>query len=111
MLSFPRPLNAWKTDGFRPILKAEIEGMGAEYLPLDEGTSQGGFVDDSKITATVLSVKDEANSIAAEVGVFFTEIVAGCSCGDEPDSLKAYCRMRILIEKATANARISVIPE
>ncbi len=102
---------AWQTEAFGPTLKREIETMGAEVLPLDQGTSQGGFVDDSKITATFLSVIDRGHSIVAEVGVFFTEIVAGCSCGDEPDSINAYCRMQIHIDKTTAEANIRVVPD
>jgi hypothetical protein len=104
-------LRAWQTGAFGPTLKGEIEGMGAETLPLDQGTSQGGLVDDSKITATVLTVADDASSILADVGAFFTEIVAGCSCGDEPDSINAYCRMRIRIDKTTAEAQIRLVSE
>ena len=108
---FSKSLHAWQTDAFGPTLKGEIEGMSAETLPLNAGTSQGGFIDDSRITATVLTVTDDEYSIVADVGVFFTEIVAGCSCGDEPDSVNAYCRMQIRIDKTTAEAEIDPIAD
>lgn len=108
---FQKSLRAWQTDAFDRALKGEIEDMSSETLPLNAGTSQGGFVDDSRITATVLTVTDDENSIVADVGVFFTEIVAGCSCGDEPDSINAYCRMRIRIDKATAEAEIAPVSD
>jgi len=47
----------------------------------------------------------------AEVGIFFTEPVAGCSCGDGPDTVDIYCRLRIRIDKISAAAEIHVIPD
>jgi hypothetical protein len=108
---FPKSLRAWQTDAFDRTLKGEVEDMNGQTLPLSAGTSQGGFVDDHRITATVLTVTDDECSIVADVGVFFTEIVAGCSCGDEPDSINAYCRMQIRIDKTTAEAEIDPVSD
>lgn len=109
MPGLPNSLCAWRTDAFGATLKGEIEGMSAGTLPLDAGTSRGGLVDDGDITATILTVTDDELSIICDIGVFFTEIVAGCSCGDEPDPINAYCRMRIRIDKTTAEAEIEQI--
>ncbi len=40
------------------------------------------------------------------VGIFFTEMVAGCSCAEEPDAVNANCRLRMRIDKAPAEAEI-----
>jgi hypothetical protein len=40
------------------------------------------------------------------VGVFFREIVGGCSCGDEPFAADGYCEIELRIDKETAEARI-----
>jgi len=108
---FPKALRAWKSDAFGPTLKGEIEAMTADTLPLHAGTSQGGLVDDGKLAATVLTVADDERFIVADVGIFFSEIVGGCSCGDEPESINAYCRMRIRIDKTTAEARIHPVSD
>jgi hypothetical protein len=107
----PAALTAWQSDDFARVLKDEIESLDSGTLPLSQGTSQGGMVDDSDVTATVLTSKENEESIIAVVGVFFTEIVAGCSCGDEPEEINAHCLLQVRIDKASARARIHVISD
>jgi len=107
----PNALRAWNSETFAWVLKAEIEGMDVATLPLHAGCTQGGLVGDADITATVFEGIDEGPTILAEVGIFFTELVAGCSCGDGPDTIDTYCRLRIRIDKISAAAEIHVIPD
>jgi hypothetical protein len=104
-------LSAWETDRFPEALKRELLALGPGALPLHLGTSQGGIVDDSALEATVLDFAAEGSRIAVRVGVFFTEIVGGCSCGDEPMPAHAYCELRIRIDKATGEARIDPVAD
>lgn len=110
MPRFPDSARTWQSDAFAQSIKAEIEALGAEYLPLDQGVTQGGFVADENITAIVLNATGNGQHILAHVGVFFNEIVAGCNCGDEPDSINVYCKLEIRIDSITAEAEISVVP-
>jgi hypothetical protein len=103
-------LNNWNSDSFSLTLKSEIENLKTGTLPLDKGVSQGGFVDDDNIAVTVLNASDDEHFIQARVGIFFTEIVICCGCGDEPMAQNAYCEMRIGIDKATAEAVFTVMP-
>lgn len=102
-------MRTWRSEAFARSLKAEIEALGTEYLPLDRGVTQGGFVANEKITAIVLNATGYGRHILAHAGVFFNEIVAGCSCGDEPDSINVYCKLEIRIDSVTAEAEISVV--
>jgi hypothetical protein len=111
MPRFPIATRAWQTDDYAPSLKAEIEALCTGSLPLDHGTTQGGFVDDGNIAAIVLSSAGDDRYICSEVGVFFTEIVAGCNCGDEPESINVYCRLKLRIDRTTAEAEIVLIPD
>jgi hypothetical protein len=90
-------------------LKQELENLPAGTLPLEKGTSRGGFVDDSDISVTVIKVEQNENGIQAKVGVFFTEIIVGCGCGDDPMPENAYCEMLISIDRRTATARFEVV--
>lgn len=110
MPKLPDSARAWPLDSFAQTLKREIEHLPPGTLPLDKGVSQGGHVDDSRITAIFLRAKDDASAIQAEVGIFFGEIVAGCSCGDDPQTQNAYCEVRVRIEKSTGEAVFNVIP-
>ena len=111
MPRFPVSTNAWQSEAFSRSLKGEIEALGTGYLPLDQGITQGGFVDDGDITAMVLNATGDDRHIDSEVGVFFTEIVAGCNCGDEPESINVYCKLKLRIDRATAEAKIAFIPD
>jgi hypothetical protein len=92
-------------------LKHELENLPAGTLPLEKGTCRGGFVDDSNISVTVINATQSKNSIQAKIGVFFTEIIVGCGCGDEPMPENAYCELLINIDKSTSAARFRVIPQ
>jgi hypothetical protein len=96
---------------FEKALKHELENLPAGTLPLENGTSRGGFVDDSNISVTVINARQYEHSIQAKIGIFFTEIIVGCGCGDEPMPENAYCEMLISIDKSTSAARFRVIPQ
>jgi hypothetical protein len=57
---------------------------------------------------TVLRYRDTPDALLAEVGIFFGEILAGCSCGDEPEIQNSYCELKVLIDKHTAMAHFSL---
>ena len=111
MPKFIDTVRAWQTEAFAQCLKRELMDLGKGGLPLAKGVAYGGTVDDSDLAVTVLRSRDEGPAIVAQVGVFFTEIIGGCSCGDEPAPSPAYCELRIRIDKATAAADITVMSD
>ena len=110
----PKLLNTVRDAGSGRVaqtLKGEIERLGAAVLPLHQAIGQGGMVDDSPLAVTVLHLADRGDSIRARLGVLFSEIVGGCSCGDDPFTENVYCLLQVSIDKATAEAEFSVIPD
>ncbi len=108
MLKFTNALRDWTTDSFKRTLKNEIENLKTGSLPLEHGVSQGGRIDDSNITATILNSTENLSRIETRVGIFFTEVVGGCNCNDDPIEINAYCEIRISIDKTTASTDIDV---
>lgn len=106
---FTKSLREWGGDGFVRTLKQEIESLPPGTLPLHDGVTQGGRVDDAALTATVLRAGDSGDLLLADVGIFFTEVVAGCSCGDEPMALNAYCELQVSIDRRTARAAFRLL--
>jgi len=107
---FPRALQAWGSDIFGETLKNEVERLEPGVLPLDKGGALGGYVDDSDIGVTIISLTYNEQSIQARIGVFFREMLAGCSCGDEPSPENAYCEIQVRIDRVTAAAEFILIP-
>ncbi len=110
MPKLPDSLRDWNSPGFADTLRNEIEGLKPGTLPLLMGVSQGGVPDDRDIKAMVLSSAQTQDCIQARVGIFFSEILAGCSCGDDPMALNAYCELQVSIDKATAEVEFAVLP-
>ena len=108
MLRLPNALRDWQSEVFAQTLKAEISSLPSGSLPLDKGVAQGGYVDDSNLSVTVLNVADDTAVIRAKVGIFFTEIVVNCGCGGDPMPTNAYCEMQVMIDKKTADAEFTV---
>lgn len=106
---FPDALRDWGNETFAQTLKAELRALGRGALPLQQGTTQGGLVDDSAIETTLLHARDAGGHLETRVGVFFTEIVGGCSCGDDPLQANAYCVLQIDIDKTSTEATVSLL--
>ncbi len=108
MIPLPNSLRVWPGPDFASTLKAELEALPAGSLPLAQGGTLGGYVDDSTLVASVLRVTETAETIDAVVGIFFSEILTGCSCSEDPAIQDAYCELMLAIDKRTAMATCSL---
>jgi hypothetical protein len=104
MIVFRKSLSSWNSDTFASVVKQELESLDVDSLPLAQCTSQGGYVDEGPITATILSVRDQPDRIDVKAGIFFTEIVINCGCGDDPMPINGYGEMSVQIDKSTGHA-------
>ena len=109
MLKLPNILENCRAGAIEAVLKRELENLPTGTLPLHLCTSRGGYVDDSDISATVIDVKQAEHHLLCKVGIFFSEIVVGCGCGDDPFPENAYCELMVSIDKTTAGAEFEVI--
>lgn len=91
---------------FARSLAAALRALPRGTLPLDAGCDQGGRVDDSDISVSLLDNAEGPERITARVGVFFTEIVGGCNCGDDPLEVNAYCILEVTIDRSSGVATI-----
>ena len=113
MIRLSKTLAAWGTPAFADCLKRELSALGVDELPLQQGLTKGSYVGDDGFRVIVISVAEEASNIQAKIGVFFTGIIAGCSCADDPTPVEGqpeYCEVRVQIDKASAEAMLSLVP-
>lgn len=114
MIRLARSLHAWGTPDFEDVLKSEIERLGAEQLPLQQGLSTSSYALDDKLNVRIISVSEEASLIRAKVGIFYSGIIAGCSCAGDPTPVEEqneYCEMLLDIDKMTAETTVSLLAE
>lgn len=110
MVTLNKALRAWSTDAFGATLKAELEQLRSDVLPIAHVIGEGNKLDDSQLGIIVNSVSDDATHIHANVGVFFSEIVHCCTCsGGDGMCDEAYCELEVSIDKASGEAQFSAL--
>jgi hypothetical protein len=114
MIRLPKSLSAWGKSEFNAVLKQEIEQLDAPLLPLQQGLTVSSHVTDRPVQAMVISVREEAGLIRVKTGVFYTGVIAGCSCADDPtpiDEQNEYCVLQFDIDRATADTMVTLLTE
>lgn len=104
-MKLPESLKAWKSPDFEDVLKREIEQLPPAQLPLQQGLSASSHALDDPLSVMIISVADEPGFIHARVGVFYSGIIGGCSCADDPTPVEPqgeYCEVLLAIDKTTA---------
>ncbi len=107
-------MSAWGTADFEAVLCDELAGLDPSRLPLQEGLSAGSHAMGERLGLMVLGAGEGEGVIRVRVGLFFSSIIAGCSCADDPtpvDEVNEYCEVRIAIDKATGEARVTLLGE
>lgn len=111
MIRFKRSLDAWGTGAFDRVLKDEIEALGADTLPLQQGLSRGSHAN-TDFRVMIISVSEGTDTIRAKAGIFYTSIIAGCSCADDPtpvDELAEYCEVEFAIRRKTGETTVRLL--
>lgn len=105
---------SWGTEEFNAVLKSAVEQMDGRMLPLQQGLERSSVASDENIKAMVLKAVDVDNAIEAKVGVFYSGLIAGCACDDDPtpqDEIPEYCDVLVKIAKSDGSASVSLWQE
>ena len=112
MIKLKKTLDALNAPTFKHVMKDEVERLDSQLLPLQAGLSQGSYVSESKFTAMILDVSDKPEAILVNAGIFYTSIIAGCNCADDPspvDEQFEYCEIQFEINKETAESTVELL--
>ena len=112
MIKLTKALEAWATPDFENALQDEIKKIKPELLPLQEGLSQSSSVSDGDISVMILNITETVYDIRVKTGILYAEIIAGCSCADDPTPMgeqTEYCEVQFDINKMTAETTIALL--
>lgn len=87
------------------VLANWLSALPADELPARLCCSRGGLIDPDDWSFSVLGVRDRDDCVSARVGFFFTEVVGGCNCNDDPSRFNDYCELIIEIMGAERTFR------
>jgi len=96
MLYLKQSIKAWDTDSFKDVLIKELRSI-------DAGDN---------ISAIILCTEDNNGQLQVKAGLFYSGIIAGCNCADDPtpvDEINEYCEVLLAIDKKTALTTVSLI--
>ena len=111
MTQLTQSLRQWGQPDFERTLKQELQKLDINQLPLHLAVTEGGLVDESPIEATIIRSEDDESQINIKAGIFFTEMVPSCSCGDEPQAKPVYCELIIKIDKHSAETEFMLFSD
>lgn len=114
MIRLSKSLTAWGSSEFPHTLQYEIAQMDSGLLPLQQGLSISNYVTDSPLQAMILDQSEDADLIRVKAGIFYTGIIAGCSCADDPTPIaeqNEYCVLQFCIDKQSAETTVTLIAE
>lgn len=109
MITLPLSLKAWGSDTFEAALKKEVCSLDVDSLPLQQGLQYSSYALSERLSMTVLSTKEDSKNIFIKAGLFYSGIIAGCNCADDPtpvDETNEYCNVKICINKRTAKTTV-----
>lgn len=112
MIKLPLSLQAWGTESFNDVLKKEIGGLDTILLPLQQGLQYSSMANGENLSVMILKSVDDMDNILVTAGLFYTGIISGCNCADDPtpvDENNEYCEVLFFINKITTVTTVTLI--
>ena len=111
MIALPRSLQAWGSPAFNDTLKQELEQLPAAQLPLQQGLALSSYVSSDPFKVMIINSSDGETAITVKAAIFYSGIIAGCSCSDDPtptDVQPEYCEIELSLDKRSAEAQLKL---
>ena len=104
ILSFQKSINAWPDNRFKQVLNDQLMQLNLDQLPLQKALSQGSIATLDNLQFTINKSELDDDLLTVSIGVFFSSIIAGCNCSDDPtpvDLINEYCELTLIINRLT----------
>lgn len=112
VIVLPQALAAWGSPRFAAVLAAELQALPPGSLPLQQGLRSSSFALEDGAGFSLIGSESDPVSIGLRVGVFYSGIVAGCNCADDPSPVEPvpeYCELLLSIDRATGQAQVRLV--
>jgi hypothetical protein len=114
MIHLAESIKAWDTPAFKDTLRREIEALDVGALPLQQGLTQSSYTADKPFTVMLIGVAASDRHIQAKAGIFFSGLIPGCACADDPTpegEYNEYCVMEFVIDRQTGATRVMLLSD
>lgn len=114
MIHLPRSAAVWGTEAFTDTFKSEVEQLSRDVLPLQQGLSLSSYVSDEPFRVMVIQAREAQGVLRIKAGVFYSGIIAGCSCSDDPtptDVQAEYCDLEFEIDPNNGETGVTLLAD
>ncbi len=112
MILLNHSLPCWGSASFSDSIKSEIEQLNADQLPLQAGLSQSSYISEDPFRVMIINTTGTEHCIQVRAGIFYTGIIAGCNCSDDPtpvDTLPEYCEVDFEINITSGETNVVLV--
>lgn len=112
MIKLPGSVASWQTSSFADTFKEEVRAIDADKLPLQQAMSQSSYLVDQEINVMLLNASKTGNTLHVRAGVFYSGVIAGSCCADDPtplDEQSEYCEVQFDIDVSTAETTVTLL--
>lgn len=92
--------------------KAEVSALSPDELPLQQGMAHGNVAQGDALSVMVISSRGDATRLRIHAGLFFTSVVAGCACTNDPTPMNdepEYVEVEFEIDRRDGAARVRLL--
>ena len=113
MIKLTKSLAAWSRPEFVTVFKQEVAGLDTNQLPLQAALAHSSHVAGVEFEPVILASEETETSLRIKAGIFFSGLIAGSCCADDPSPAceqTEYCELQFIISKVSADTRIVLLP-
>lgn len=99
---------------FDAAFKVAVEQLQPDQLPLQQGLSLSSSVSDEPFRVMIISTSEEGGTLRVKAGLFYSGIIAGCSCSDDPsptDLQQEYCDVLFEIDRDSGETTVTLLAD
>ncbi len=108
-LTLPELVGTRDRDALAAAVREALVGRDADALPLQQALTHGSVVIGGVREVLLISSREIGDRVQIRVGLFFTSVIAGCNCADDPtpaDLLEEYAEFELDVDTRTGQASI-----
>lgn len=112
MFTLQKSLQAWDTNNFNSTFKNEVITLDKQLLPLQKCLLFSSYVSPETISPVIISSSIDATHLLIKTTIFYSGIIAGCSCSDDPspqDTQQESCDLLFRINLENAETQVELI--
>jgi hypothetical protein len=109
-----KTLDAWSNPDFDQVAIREIRALNPNALPLQQGLTHSGTVSEEGFDVRIIGASLTPNRLLVKAGLFYSGIIAGCSCSDDPspvEPIPEYCEVVFAIDRDSGSATVELEPD